>query len=465
MRYILEPEKRVPVTHGADVVVVGGGTGGAPAAIAAARNGVDVLVVERANCLGGVTTGGLMTRMDVSHAYWGRVPHEKRVARGLYLELVERCRARGGLIEEYAVKRYLAGMLSGVEVFDPQVLKFVLQQMAEKAGVRLLYHTLAVGTRVVDGEVQGVIVENKSGRQAVTGRVFVDATGDGDVAVQAGAPYEKGRPDDGRLQPVTMTFRIGGVDVEALFRAYGREQTIRRDRVPPETRPYRDEVARAKRNGVYHFPKGDFWFHLTPIRDQVYVNTTRIHGVDATRAEDVTRAEVEGLRQVMQLMTFVRTYMTGFEDAYLVDVGAYIGVRETRRVTGEYVLTHDDVVTGRKFPDAIAASSVRIDIHNVTTSGIDYAAPPDGDYYQIPFRCVLPQRLRNVLTVGRCISATHEAHGSTRQVPTTIPVAQAAGTAAAMAVTEGTSLRALDVARLQRTLVNQGAFLGDEGPP
>lgn len=460
MDYLVEAERKIPVTSEADVVVVGGGPGGTAAAIVAARNGADVLVVERSNCLGGTATGGLMIRMDVSHATWGRIPHEDRVIQGLYLEIIERCTQLGGFIEEYDVKQRLAGMLSGVECFDPQILKYVLQELAAEAGVHLLYHTLAVDAVVEDRAVQTVILENKSGRQAVTGRVFIDGTGDGDLAAKAGAPYAVGRDLDGRLQPVTMTFRIGGVDLEEVFRVYGREQTIYRERVPREAHPYLREVAAAKQAGVYSFPTGRFWFHLTPVQGIVYVNATRIHGVDPTRAEDLTRAEVEGLRQVMQLMTFVRTYMKGFEAAYLVDVGSSIGVRESRRILGEYVLTRDDVLQARKFPDAIAAASARIDIHDVQGAWSELLAPPEGDYYQIPYRCLLAKDVVNLLTVGRCISTTHEAQGATRMVPTTIAVAQGAGTAAALALQRGQSLRDLDVATLQATLLHQGSFLG-----
>jgi hypothetical protein len=460
MDYLVEAERKTPVVSEVDVVVVGGGPGGTAAAIAAARNGVDVLVVERSNCLGGTTTGGLMTRMDVSHAIWGRIPHENRVIQGLYLEIIKRCEALGGFIEEYDVKKRLAGMLSGVECFDPQILKYVLQELAADAGVHLLYHTVAVDAVVEDRALQAVILENKSGRQAVKGHVFIDATGDGDIAVKAGAPYAVGRDADGLLQPVTMTFRIGGVDLEAVFQTYGREQTIYRERVPRDAHPYLREVDAAKRAGVYSFPTGRFWFHLTPVKGIVYVNATRIHGVDPTKAEDVTRAEVEGLRQVMQLMTFVRTYMKGFENAYLVDVGSSIGVRESRRIIGEYLLTRDDVLQARKFPDAIAAASARIDIHDVSGAWSELVAPPEGEYYQIPYRCILVKGLTNVFTVGRCISTTHDAQGATRMVPTTIAVAQGAGTASALAVQRGHALREIDVPALQATLLRQGSFLG-----
>jgi hypothetical protein len=460
MGYIVEDEKQTPVSHEAEVVILGGGPGGVSAAIAAARNEADVLVVEKSNCLGGTTTGGLMTRMDVSHAIWGRIPHEKRIVQGIYLEIIERCKKLGGFIEEYEVKKWLAGMLSGVECFDPQILKFVLQEMAEEEGIHLLYHTLAVDAVVEDKELKAVIIENKSGRQAVRGRIFIDATGDGDIAVKAGAKYEMGRESDGMLQPVTMTFRIGGVDVEEVFRTYGRKQKIYREIVPHNAHPYLREVEKAKREGVYNFPTGRFWFHLTPIKGVVYVNTTRIHGIDPTKTENLTRAEVVGLRQVMQLMNFVRKYMKGFENSYLVDIGSYIGVRESRRIIGEYVLTRDDVLHAKKFPDAIASGSARIDIHDVKGAWSELIAPPEGEYYQIPYRCILAKGLENVLTVGRSISTTHDAQGATRMVPTTIAVAQGAGTASALSGNRGRTLRDIDVSELQDILIQQGGFIG-----
>lgn len=460
MDFIVDPQKKIPVIDQADVIVVGGGSAGVPAAIAAGRNGADVLIIERSNCLGGTITGGLMTRMDTSHAYWGKIPHEKRVARGIYLEILTRCRELGGLIEEYRLKEYLGGMLSGVEVFDPQILKFVLQEMVHEADVRLLYHTMAVDTIVEEHNVHAIIIENKSGRQAIKGQIFVDATGDGDIATQAGAYYEKGRSKDGLLQPVTTTFRVGGVDLDKVFHVYGKKQKIMRDRISVTDRPYQSEVNAAKKDGVYDFPAGRFWFHLTPIKDQVYVNTVRVHGIDATCTKDTTLAEVEGLRQVMQLMNFMRRYMKGFKQAYLVDTGSYIGVRESRRIIGEYMLTKEDVLHATKFPDAIAACSIRIDIHNPTGVGGLFLAPPDGDYYQIPYRCILAKNLTNILITGRCISATHEAHGSVRQVPAAIPIAQGAGTAAAMAIKANIELRKIDVNSLQKRLIRQGAFIG-----
>ena len=458
--FIVEPQKKIPVTDRADVIVVGGGSAGVPAAIAAGRNGVDVLIIERGNCLGGTMTGGLMTRMDTSHAYWGKIPHEKRVARGLYLEILQRCRELGGVIEEYRLKEYLGGMLSGVEVFDPQILKFVLQEMVLDANVRLLYHSMAVETILDEQEVRAIIIENKSGRQAIEGQIFIDTSGDGDIATQAGAHFEKGRAQDGLLQPVTTTFRVGGVDLDKVFQVYGKKQQIMRDRISVSDRPFQKEVKAAKRDGVYEFPAGRFWFHLTPIKDQVYVNTVRVHGIDATCTEDLTRAEVEGLKQVIQLMKFMRRYMKGFEQAYLVDIGSYIGVRESRRILGEYRLTKEDVLSARKFSDAIAACSIRIDIHNPTGVGGLFLAPPDGDYYQIPYRCVLAKHLTNVLIAGRCISATHEAHGSVRQVPAAIPIAQGAGTAAAIAIKANVELRKIDMISLQKKLISQGAFIG-----
>ena len=193
---------------------------------------------------------------------------------------------------------------------------------------------------------------------------------------------------------------------------------------------------------------------------QVYVNTVRVHGIDATCTKDLTHAEVEGLKQVMQLRKFMRCYIKGFEQAYLVDIGSYIGVRESRRILGEYMLTKDDVLSAQKFPDAIAACSIRIDIHNPSGIGGLFLAPPDGDYYQIPYRCVLAKHFTNVLIAGRCISATHEAHGSVRQVPAAIPIAQGAGTAAALAIEAGTELRKIDMTSLQKRLSSQGAFIG-----
>ncbi len=413
-----------------DVIVAGGGTAGVAAAVASGRNGADTILIERYGFLGGTMTAGLVNPFMPFHA------GGEQIIRGIFQEMIDRLKEMDGYDED-------------TKAFDAEAMKLVCDEMVREAGVKLLLHTCIIDALTQGDKICGVEIHNKSGRQVVLGRIVVDATGDGDVAVMAGASYEKGRRRDGLTQPMTLNFRMGGVDV---------------DRIPSS-----GEINRlfeeAKAEGKITFPRRKVLYFPTTRKGEIHFNTTRIIRVDGTKAEDLTYAEVEGRRQMMELVRFLRERVPGFENAYLLTSGVQVGVRETRRIIGEYVLTGDDIVKARKFMDVIARGSYWIDIHNPVGEGFEenpYSgkSPPPGESYDIPYRCLIPKGVENLLVAGRCISSTHEAQAAIRVIPIVVAIGQAAGTAAALSAKLGVTPRELDISLLQETLKRQGANLG-----
>lgn len=292
--------------------------------------------------------------------------------------------------------------------------------------------------------IRSVWLESKSGRSRAAAEIYLDCTGDGDLAARAGAPYQQGRPQDGLTQPMTLNFRMAGVDEE---------------RMPP-----REEInrlyAQAKARGEVDCPRENVLYFPTPTPGVIHFNTTRVVGRSGTDAADLTAAELEGRRQVREMLRFLVDKVPGFERAYLQKMGAQIGVRESRRIGGQYQLTQEDILGARKFDDVIALGNYDIDIHNPAGAGTVIRSLPEGEWYTIPYRCLLPLGIGNLLVAGRCISATHEAHASIRIMPIGAALGQAAGTAAALCLEQGMSPPELPVPVLQQRLREQGANLG-----
>jgi len=408
-----------------DVIVAGGGTAGIAAAVAAARNGADTILVERYGFLGGTMTAGLVNPFMTFHA------GKEQIIKGIFQEIIDRLKDTGGYDEK-------------TKAFDSEIMKLVLDQMIKEADVKLLLHTYITDALVTkENIIKGIEAYNKSGRQVVLGKVIIDATGDGDVAVMAGAPYEKGREEDGLTQPMTLNFRMGGVDVERM--------------------PSREKINKlfeeAKAKGEIKIPRENVLYFPTTRRGEIHFNTTRIVKVDGTKADDLTYAEIEGRRQMAELIKFLKEKVPGFENAYLLMSAVQVGVRETRRIIGEYVLTGEDVIKARKFSDVIARGSYPIDIHSPTGEGTVIKRLPPGESYDIPYRCIVPKKVENLLIAGRCISCTHEAQAAIRVIPIVVAIGQAAGTAAALAAKLHASLREMDVQLLQEALKKQGAIL------
>lgn len=440
----------------ADVVIVGGGPAGINAAIAAGRRGVRTVLIERYGFVGGMTTAALVYPWMTFHTMEG-----KQVIRGIAQEIVERLMQRGG---SPGHMRDTIGFVRMLTPFHPEIYKVLILDMFREAGVRLLLHSFVDEVRVKGDRIESVVLTGKAGRIEVKGRQFVDASGDADLAWLAGVPFRQGRDEDRLTQPMTMKFRMRGVDLGKVKR-YMLDHPDEFYRKTPF-----DELPELPLTGVLGFYKhwkeaelpinrDQVLFFAGPEEDEVLVNTTRVQGLDGTDTEDLTRAEEIGRRQVLMVAEFMRSRLPGFERASLSQVGVQIGVRETRRIEGEYTLQASDVLEGHKFADCIARSGYPIDIHDPSGKGVQAAWVGGDGAYDIPFRCLVPRMISNLLAAGRCISTSHEAQATTRLSPSCMATGQAAGTAAAMAARKNAAPIELDIFELQDELRKDGAYL------
>ncbi|MFM2106438.1 MAG: hypothetical protein RL338_1470 [Chloroflexota bacterium] len=417
-----------------DVVVVGSGSAGSSAAIAAARSGARTLLVDRLAFMGGTSTAVL----DTFYAFYTPGESPRRVVGGIGWEVVGELTAAGVAFER--PNTYGAG--TGV-TYDAETLKVVWERLAEAAGVELLLHTWATGAVVRDGRVGGIRLWNKGGERMVEAAVVVDASGDADVCALAGASYDDARTT-GTIQALSTLFRLANVDVE------------RAAALPkPELWALMREAAES---GAYRLPRLEGSWHRTPYPGVVMIHMTRIPDVDATNPEDLTRAEVEGRRQVGEYLRFLRDRVPGFEAAVPVGTSPAIGVRESRRVHGDHRLTREEVLGGVRFPDEVALCGAPIEDHG-SGRGTEWRYVTEGGVYGIPYRSLLPGGLEGILVAGRCFSATHDAHASARSMATCMAMGEAAGTAAAMAAAGGVTPRELPAERLRERLLAGGALL------
>ncbi len=419
-----------------DVVVAGGGPAGVCAGLAAARAGMRTLIVEQFNCLGGMSTIGLHQKVAVYNGAGG----SPLIVGGIPKEIADR-----------AVCGFEADFRPGGLFVDIEGFKYLLDRIAEEAGIDLLYYTLVTDALMDECAVSGLIVTNKSGTFSVTARRVIDCTGDGDVAFRAGCRMMHGRPGDGRMQPVTLMYRVGGVDwprTEEYMRHDDRLQGFcRRAAEEGLMRPWQSQLM------------GFWWIPARP--DQVGINFTHMH-LDGSSAFDLSKAAIEGRKQVREAVTAMRVLIPGFERCYLIDTAAQIGVRETRRIFGEYVLTEDDLRKQTIFDDSIGLGAAFVDIHNTEGPGMDKRSGfdfPRGGYYSIPYRTLVPEAVDNLLVAGRCHSVTHEAAGSTRWMTQCMVMGQAAGEAAAVSIEADAAPRVIDISTLQSRLEADGAIL------
>jgi len=458
------PPRRGTLATSTEVLVVGGGPAGLAAAVGAAAAGAGVVLVERYGFLGGNATAALVMPLMSFHAHRDHIPRldvdtllpadqgpGDPVVAGVFRSFVSRLIAAGGALQP--------SERTGFTVpFDPEVFKLVALDLLDDAGVEYLFHAFASG--VLGGDrLEGVVFETKSGPLVARAQVVVDCTGDGDVAALADAPFEIGRETDGRVQPMTLMFRMVEFQREA-FRAYTTSH-------PGQWRGVHglwELVEQASQAGDLDLPREDVLLFATPHAREVSVNSTRVSGRLGIDVWDLTHAEWEGRRQFRQLVAFLTKYVPGFASAYAAQSGVQIGVRETRRITGEYQLTAADIMSARKHRDVIARGAYPIDIHNPAGRGTVLERVPPGEAYDIPLRCLLPQRVRNVVVAGRCISGTHEAHSSYRVMPISMATGHAAGVCAALAARRGQDVRDVRADEVQHELLRQGADLGRLNP-
>jgi hypothetical protein len=458
------PPRQALLAGEADVLVVGGGPAGIGAALGAVQAGARVILAERYGFLGGNATAALVMPLMSFHT---QMPTKERrgattllptdhgpgeaVVGGVLARLLGRLVSVGGAIPPTLATGY-------VVPFDPEWFKLVALDLLDEAGVQLLFHAFASGI-MGESRVEGVVFETKSGPLAIRAKVTIDCTGDADIAVQAGTPTEIGRAD-GLVQPMTLMFRMAEFH-KAAFEQYVKEN-------PKEWRGVHglwDLVRKASEAGELKLPREDILFFATPHEGEVSVNSTRVTRVLGTDVWDLSYAEWMSRRQMRQIAEFLRRYVPGFEKSYVMQSGVNVGVRETRRILGDYQLSADDVLSARKFDDAIARGAYPVDIHNPTGTGTVLKRLPPGEAYDIPLRSLLPRNAEGLIVAGRCISGTHEAHSSYRVMPIVMATGQAAGVTAAIAARRGAAPRGLSVKEVQYELVRQGASLRKELHP
>ena len=450
-------------SYKAQLLVVGGGPSGVCAAVAAARMGVKVMLVDSGNCLGGMGTKGLVGPFMTCYDGAG----ENMIIRGLFEEVVDRLVAIGGALHPSGIRQkteFTAWISEGhdhVTPFDPELLKVVYDQMCAEAGVKVLYHANFVRPIMKGKKICGAVLLTPSGLEAAEADMVIDATGDGTVAFRAGAPCVFGDPENNRVQPSSLFFRMNNVDTDRLIA----------DVVPhlPEFRrvngvSYRClhwRVAEAEAAGEWDLDRKSVNIWRCVEKDQWFVNCTRIHGVNATEAESLTSAEIEGRRQVQELMHFFHKYVPGCEKATLMGTGSTMGIRESRHVIGEFVLPVQDLIDGKIPEDLILLSANSIDVHGAQggPAGGLYM-PIKKNMYGIPYRVLLPQDVDSLLLAGRCISADSAAAGAIRVMPPAMALGQASGIAAALCIKAGIQPRELDYADLKENMLVQKVYLG-----
>lgn len=433
METILEPQKSIPIVAEPDVLVVGAGPAGFSAAVCCARQGVKTMLIEQTGEVGGVATSGLMS-------HW-----TGNTKGGFYEEILDRSSEASG---NWDTADFNGSMRN---VINPEKLKTVMLQMLEGAGARLKLYTFSSEAIVKNNKIRGVIVQSKAGRQAILAKIVIDATGDGDIAASAGVPYQKGRKTDGKMQPMTIMFKVAGVDVsrgvfpgafEDTFPVpKGDIQTLGREHIPP--------------------PAGHVLLYRTTLPGVVTCNMTNCVDVDGTNPDDLTRATRICRNQLDPIVKFLREYVPGFEKCYLISSASLVGVRETRHFKGESCITEQDIREARVFDDwVVTQASFNFDVHSLTGSGLDVTGEQkrfkQKNGYTIPYGCLVPVKVDGLLLAGRDISGTHMAHSNFRVMPICANIGQAAGTAAALCVRREIEPRGLDVKYLQAKLREQG---------
>ena len=441
---LTEPSRRTPVYGEFDVVVLGGGPAGITAAAAAARAGQRTLLVENYGFLGGMGTAAGVTNFCGLHAnVHGEI---RQVVHGLADELLDRMRALGGLNEPHL----LFGGKIAAQAYDNSAFKVAADELVLASGVQLLFHALAVGV-VMDspGEIGALLIETKSGRQAVRARIFIDCSGDGDLAAHAGAPFEKGVDGREMMYPSTM-FRVNGVDPVRAGDAWNHFGALM-DAAEKRGRKFarKSPIIRPQKNPT-----------------EWRANVTQLANadgspVDGTDAEQLSRAEVQGRRQIVDFFRFLRESAPGFEQAYILEIAPQVGIRETRRIIGEYQLSETDVLQCASFEDTIGVNGWMIEEHVAgNVSFVWQDIPASRGYNHLPWRMLLPLQIDNLLVAGRCASMTHKGQSAARVSGGCFVMGEAAGTGAALSLKMAVRARQLDVTLLQTELEAHGAWLG-----
>ncbi len=431
MKTVVCASREVPVIAETQVLVVGSGPAGIAAAVAAARCGAQTMLVERYGCFGGALSVGQV------ESYTWYFNENTYTAEGISKEIDDRMVACGGTQHD---DRGTGNFI------NPEKYKYMLDCWIAEEGIRPLLHAFVTDVVMEGNVLKGVIVESKSGRGAILVDRIVDATGDGDVAARAGADFEQGKDNNGQVLPVTMVFGVSGVDTK-MFRNYIESNP---ETTNPDTHGLKLPFRRAKQDGRWPVDRdGGAWKELTPNGEFTSLNLTLENGIDGTNVWDLTHAEIMGRQQVMWAVDVLRDYAKemGFENCTLRSMAGQIGIRETRRIRGEYSVCRADVLGHAEFDDTIGVFTTFIDGEVVSK---------DDAHFQLPYRMILPKKLENLAVAGRCASCEDDAIQTVRMMVCCATTGQAAGTACALSIKEGVSLRNMDVSKLQAQLVSDG---------
>lgn len=437
--YIEEPARKIPVIAKADVVVCGGGPSGMMAAIAATRNGAKVILLERYGFLGGMATIALVGPISKFNV------NGKRIVSGIPEEFITNLHKQGGAIID---------LPSGNIPYDPEVYKYVAMKMVQAAGVDILLHTMVAGC-LNQGkhphQISHILIENKSGRQAIQTNYIIDCTGTGDVVAQTSLPWSMRTNEQGELQPMSLYFRLGGVDTSSFDLLMAEDQVKYRNQ---ELNAVLQEEVDAGRLGNFG---GPWVVHGSTIRKgEVSVNATRFKG-NAADGHDLSKAEIQLREDVMKILGVFKQKVQAFKAAYLIDTATQVGIRETRAIKGLYNMEIKDVLSPRHFLDTVAKGGHPVDIHRSKDSNQDVTFLKEA--YDIPYRALVPQEAHNLLVAGGCISATREAYASIRVQAQCMALGQAAGTATALCSKENIGVGELDGSFLRETLKKAGAIV------
>jgi hypothetical protein len=441
-----------------DVAVIGGGPAGTVAAIAAAENGAKTILIEQNGYLGGAMTSCGTGPQMTYHA--GKVQVIRGIPQRMEEEMIRRGFSTGHIPDA-------VGFCSSTTAFDPEGMKLVWEDMALKAGVTLLYHTVFTGCTVKDGTITEALLYAKGGFMSLSAKVFVDASADADVATAAGVTSVYGRESDHLAQPMTMNFHVYGVDREKLcaYVSGNRSDMYKGTRADLHNSKRYDisgafsKINAAKQAGEFHVDRDTVLCFETNTDGEYVVNMTRISRLSAVDPFDLTKAEIEGRKQVRETYLFLKKYIPGFENCHIAYSGPSIGIRESRKIDGIYKFTGEDLISNRMFKDAVVMGGYPIDIHSPDGGNTEHKMLKPGSWYSVPYRSLIAETPDNLIVAGRCLSATQEACAAVRVTPIVMGIGQAAGTAASLAAEQGCAVQKLDTELLREKLRQGGAFL------
>jgi ribulose 1,5-bisphosphate synthetase/thiazole synthase len=477
-----------------DVLVVGGGTAGFVSAIAAARNGAKVILVEKRDHLGGTHSGGMVMMIrSMRHMRAPKGADEKKVMIASYESSFDDQQVVFSIAQEYIDRMLETGSAWGTkgqatarQLFDPEIAKWMIERMVVEAGVDVWFYSQSTDVLMAEHTVNGVVIENMLERIEITAKVTIDTTGDGEVCAAAGARFEKGDPETGYGQPLTLYFVMGGVNLEKTLDyircnpgEFGPDYVatvtrLRREGKPFTVLPFKEKIRVALANGDYPIPYGiekvnpeTLTYMARPMfrngkfrYDLISHNMDMAYNVDATDRKQLTEATIAMRDAAVRMAAFYRKYVPGYEDAYLVHTAQTVGVRDSRRIVGDYTLTKEDVLSGRTFDDGIGRYGSVVDVHDKDgKQSLMLAEVGGAGWFHVPYRVLVPAGIKNLLVAGRCISADYVAQGCTRSQAACMMTGQATGTAAALAIRAGVEPRAVNISELQKTLIEQNQII------